>query len=207
MRKILFMLLACLFSVFAQAQTKVEVTLTGGKVVKGTTRTLFSVDDANSIKVKDAKGEKKTYKSTEVKNLRVYDDKSHKWYTFEALKAQKALPNVWNKNPKPYSDPVFLQVVYEGKNVTGYVHNISTQTNTKTLQLTGTGGMLYFKLKKEDVARAFWMSAAVGWRAELKLVFKDFPVMKPVIKELDSKSFYADPFALIKTFDGLLDKK
>jgi hypothetical protein len=51
------------------------------------------------------------------------------------------------------------------------------------------------------------MSAAVGWRAELKLVFKDFPVMKPVIKELDSKSFYADPFALIKTFDGLLDKK
>lgn len=113
---------------------------------------------------------------------------------------------MWNKNPKPYSDPVFLQVVYEGKNVTGYVHNISTQTNTKTLKLTGTGGMLYFKLKKEDVARAFWMSAAVGWRAELKLVFKDFPVMKPVIKELDSKSFYADPFALIKTFDGLLDK-
>lgn len=100
-----------------------------------------------------------------------------------------------------------MQVVYEGKNVTGYVHNISTRTNTKTLQLTGTGGMLYFKLKKEDVARAFWMSAAVGWRAELKLVFKDFPVMKPVIKELDSKSFYADPFALIKTFDGLLDKK
>ena len=166
---------ACLFCVLAQAQTKVEVTLTDGKVVKGTTRTLFSVDDANSIKVKDAKGEKKTYKSTEVKNLRVYDDKSHKWYTFEALKAQKALPNVWNKNPKPYSDPVFLQVVYEGKNVTGYVHNISTQTNTKTLQLTGTGGMLYFKLKNEDVARAFWMSAAVGWRAELKLVFKDFP--------------------------------
>lgn len=108
MRKTLFMLLACLFCVFAQAQTKVEVTLTGGKVVKGTTRTLFSVDDANSIKVKDAKGEKKTYKSTEVKNLRVYDAKSQKWYTFEALKAQKALPNVWNKNPKPYSDPVFL---------------------------------------------------------------------------------------------------
>ena len=134
------MLLTCLFCVFAQAQTKVEVTLTDGKVVKGTTRTLFSVDDANSIKVKDAKGEKKTYKSTEVINLRVYDDKSQKWYTFEALKAQKALPNVWNKNPKPYSDPVFLQVVYEGKNVTGYVHNISTQTNTKTLQLTGTGG-------------------------------------------------------------------
>ncbi len=67
MRKTLFMLLACLFCVFAQAQTKVEVTLTDGKVVKGTTRTLFSVDDANSIKVKDAKGEKKTYKSTEVK--------------------------------------------------------------------------------------------------------------------------------------------
>lgn len=116
MRKTLFMLLACLFCAFAQAQTKVEVRLTDGKVVKGTTRTLFSVDDANSIKVKDAKGEKKTYKSTEVKNLRVYDAKSQKWYTFEALKAQKALPNVWNKNPKPYSDPVFLQVVYEGKN-------------------------------------------------------------------------------------------
>lgn len=70
------MLLACLFCAFAQAQTKVEVRLTDGKVVKGTTKTLFSVDDANSIKVKDAKGEKKTYKSTEVKNLRVYDAKS-----------------------------------------------------------------------------------------------------------------------------------
>lgn len=206
MRKTLFMLLACMFCIIAQAQTKVEVTLTDGKVVKGTTTTLFSVDDANAVKVKNAKGEKLTYKTSEVKSLRAYDDKSQKWYTFEVLKAQKALPNVWNKKPKPYSDPVFLQVVYEGKNVTGYVHNISTQTNTKTLQLTGTGGMLYFKLKNEDVARAFWMSAAVGWRAELKLVFKDFPVMKPVLKELDSKSFYADPFALIKTFDGLLDK-
>ena len=49
MKKTLFMLLACLFCVFAQAQTKVEVTLTDGKVVKGTTRTLFSVDDGTLV--------------------------------------------------------------------------------------------------------------------------------------------------------------
>ena len=78
MRKTLFMLLACMFCIIAQAQTKVEVTLTDGKVVKGTTTTLFSVDDANAVKVKNAKGEKLTYKTSEVKSLRAYDDKSQK---------------------------------------------------------------------------------------------------------------------------------
>ena len=199
------MLLVCLSCAVANAQEQVEVTLNDGSLVKGTTKTLFSLDNANQISVKvDGSGEKASYKSTEVKSLRLYDAKEKTWYKFESHKAQRTLPSVWVKNPKPYSEPVFLQVLYEGKHVSAYAHRISTQTNTKNLQLTGGGDMLYFKLKDEEVARAFWMSASVGWRLEMKLVFKDFPVMKPIIKDLDSKSFYDDPVSLIRKFDELL---
>jgi len=51
----------------------------------------------------------------------------------------------------------------------------------------GSGSTYYFKVHSEDTARAFWMSASVGWRAEMKLVFKDFPEMKDVVEEFDSK--------------------
>lgn len=45
------------------------------------------------------------------------------------------------------------------------------------------------------------MSSAIGVKAMLKIVFKDFPEMKPIIEELDTDKFYEDPTMLIKKFD------
>ena len=145
MKRIFFMFLALLLCVMVQAQDNVEITLNNGNVVKGVTKTLFMLDDGDVVVAKDSKyREKKEYKSTEIKSIKYYDSKSKEWIKFVPLMAQKSLPSVWNKNPKPYKTPIFLKPVYEGKNVSAYIHYISTITNTKTLHLEGTNYVFYF---------------------------------------------------------------
>ena len=117
---------------------------------------------------------------------------------------QKSLPSVWNKNPKPYKTPIFLKPVYEGENVSAYIHYISTITNTKTLHLEGTNYVFYFKVKNEDVAKGYCMGSSIGAKMLLKIVFKPYPVMKETVSNLDTKEFYKDPISLIRTFDSLL---
>lgn len=87
-----------------------------------------------------------------------------------------------------------MQIVYEGKNVSGYVHGISTATTNKKCRFGAQTRMFYFKIHSEDTVRAFWMTRAAGWRAEMKVVFKDFPEMAQVIKDFDSKEFGDDSF-------------
>ena len=48
------------------------------------------------------------------------------------------------------SEPLMKHPVHEGKNVSAYIHFISTTTNTKTLHLEGTNYVFYFKVKNED---------------------------------------------------------
>ena len=116
MKRIFFMFLALLLCVMVQAQDNVEITLNNGNVVKGVTKTLFMLDDGDVVVAKDSKyREKKEYKSTEIKSIKYYDSKSKEWIKFVPLMAQKSLPSVWNKNPKPYKTPIFLKPVYEGK--------------------------------------------------------------------------------------------
>ena len=199
------MFFAALLCGMAKAQQNVEITLNDGNQVKGTTKTLFMQDDCDIVVVKDdVSGEKKEYKATEIKELKCYDSDSKEWVVFVPLMAQKALPSVWNKNPKPYKNPVFLTPLYEGKNVSAYIHYISTITNTKTHHIEGTNGIFYFKVKNEDVAKAYWMGSSIGAKMLLKIVFKPYPVMKETVANLDTKEFNNDPVTLIKTFDSLL---
>ena len=201
MKKILTILFALLFAFTMQAQN-IKLTLNNGQTVSGNTKSLFMYDNGSEIRVKDKKnGEHKDYKSSEIKEVKYFDEKGKEWITFVPLMAQKTMPSVWVKSPKPYKEPVFTIPLYEGKRATAYMHPITTQTNTKNLQITGGGCIYYFKVKGEDVARAFWMSSAIGVKAMLKIVFKDFPEMKPIIKELDTDKFYEDPTMLIKKFD------
>lgn len=205
MKRIFFMFLALLLCVMVQAQDNVEITLNNGNVVKGVTKTLFMLDDGDVVVAKDSKSrEKKEYKSTEIKSIKYYDSKSKEWIKFVPLMAQKSLPSVWNKNPKPYKTPIFLKPVYEGKNVSAYIHYISTITNTKTLHLEGTNYVFYFKVKNEDVAKGYWMGSSIGAKMLLKIVFKPYPVMKETVSNLDTKEFDKDPISLIRTFDSLL---
>lgn len=101
------------------------------------------------------------------------------------------------------SEPLMKHPVHEGKNVSAYIHFIST-TNTKTLHLEGTNYVSYFKVKNEDVAKGYWMGSSIGAKMLLNIVFKPYPVMKETVSNLDTKEFDKDPISLIRTFDSLL---
>ena len=102
------------------------------------------------------------------------------------------------------SEPLMKHPVHEEKNVSAYIHFISTTTNTKTLHLEGTNYVFYFKVKNEDVAKGYWMGSSIGAKMLLKIVFKPYPVMKETVSNLDTKEFDKDPISLIRTFDSLL---
>ena len=174
-------------------------------MVKGIAKNMFMFDDCDVVVVKDSgSGEKSGYKSTEIKSLKYYDDDSKEWITFVPLMAQKTLPTVWNKNPKPYKAPIFFTPMYEGKHVSAYIRYITTATNTKQVHLQGTNVMFYFKVHSEDIAKGYWMGSSIGAKLLLKIVFKPYPVMKDTVSDLDTKEFNKDPISLIRTFDGLL---
>lgn len=195
----------CMSFGFSNAQSKIEITLNDGNVVKGDAYEGFIMDNHHKIWMKDVpKGEKETYESSEVKSVRLYNAKDNVWGVYVPMKAQRMLPNIWTKNPKPYKNPVFLHLLYEGKHVSAYEHCISTQNTTKNHQITGTNWVYYFKVHDEDVAKTYWMGYSMGLKAELKLVFKKYPQMKDIIKDLDSKAFYKDPIEIIRKFDEAL---
>ena len=205
MKKLTMLLLCLLLCGMAQAQNNVKITLNNGKVVEGLTKHMFMLDNGDAILLKDTKdGEKSEYKSTEIKSVDYLESGSKEWVTFVPLAAQRTLPSVWNKNPKPYKNPVFLTPVYEGKHVSAYIHYITTATNTKTVHLQGTSYMYYFKVHNENVAKSYCMGSMIGIKMLLKIVFKPYPVMQETIADLDTKAFAKDPVSLIKTFDGLL---
>lgn len=205
MKKLTILFLCFLLFGMAQAQNNVKITLNNGTVVEGVTKHLFMLDDGDAVFLKGImNGEKSEYKSTEIKSVDYLDSDSKEWTTFVPLMAQRTLPCVWSKNPKPYKNPVFLNPVYEGKHVSAYIHYITTATNTKAVHLRGTSYMYYFKVHNEDVAKSYCMGSMIGIKMLLKIVFKPYPVMKDTIADLDTKPFAEDPVSLIKTFDSLL---
>lgn len=205
MKRLLFLFVLCMSFGFTNAQSKVEITLNDGSVVKGIAYDGFVLDNYHKVWLKDVpKGEKEYYESTEVKSVRLYNAKDDVWNVYVPMKAQKMLPSIWVKNPKPYKNPVFLLSVYEGKHVSAYMHCITTQTNSKNHKVSGYNWVYYFKVHNEDVAKTYWMGFSIGLKAELKLVFKDYPMMKDVVKNLDTKEFNKDPIEIIRKFDELL---
>ena len=203
MKNFVLILVTLLFCTPSLAQD-IKLTLNDGNVVSGSTSSLFMFDGNSEIRVKDAKsGEKKDFCSADVKEVKYYNKVGKEWLTFIPLVAQKSLPSVWVKNPKPFKNPVFMLPLYTGKRVSAYKHFISTQTNTKKAQINGSGYVLYFLVKGESTARAYWMTSAIGAKAMLKIVFKDYPEMKSVVSELDTDKFYEDPLMIIRKFDAL----
>lgn len=205
MKKLFLLCMFCMSFGFSNAQSKIEITLNDGNVIKGVAYEGFIMDNYHKIWMKDVpKGEKETYESSEVKSVRLYNAKDNVWVVYVPMKAQRMLPSIWVKNPKPYKNPVFLHLLYEGKHVSAYEHCISTQNTTKNHQITSTNWVYYFKVHDEDVAKTYWMGYSMGLKAELKLVFKKYPQMKDIIKDLDSKEFYKDPIEIIRKFDETL---
>lgn len=191
---------------------KVTCTLTDGTVIEGycsiasTARLISPVYD---LKISDTyKGKARTYTSEEVKRI-VYTSTLNDSLPliYESVKAQKNMPNQFNKDPKPFNKPVFLQLIYEGKNVKGYktlttdytVNNNSTKVNYV---------WRYYYLKKGDeIAKAYWLGIGginVGMKAAMKLYFREFPKLVEMVekKEITGQQFCNDPTMVLPLMDA-----
>ena len=210
MKKLIIMFLAILFCGIVQAQTS-EVILNNGKVVKGKIQRLsFNVDNTHEVRIKDeVSGENFDYTSADVKEIKFYDKKAEEVTNWIPLHSQMGLGMSYKKAPKLYKNPVFLHPVYEGKNISAYVHYISTNTHVKSGSIYGFGIMFYYKSKNEDFARTYHfmdnsITVGIGQKTMLKRYFKDYPQINEVLKDLSMKEFRKDPTILVKKIDEVL---
>ena len=204
------MFLAILAYGTTQAQTS-EVILNSGKVVKGEIKRFsFNVDNDNGVRIKDEmSGEKLDYTSADVKEIQLYDEKTKERTSWLPLYAQMGLGLSYKKEPKLYKKPVFLHPVYEGKNISAYVHYITTVTNTKSTSISGFGLMFYYKAKNEDFARSYYVMdnsvAGIGQKTMLKMRFKGYPQIKQILKDISMKEIRKDPTIVVKKLDEVLE--
>lgn len=209
MKKLFLMLFAMLLYGMAQAQNA-EVTLNNGSIVKGDIKEYsFNVDNDHEFWIKNKSDDEKTdYTSADVKGIKVYDEKGKEWIDWIPMSAQMGLSMSYKTNPKLYKNPIFLHPVYDGKNVSAYIHYITTNTHTKTTSISGFGIMFYYKAKNEDFARSYYLMdnsiAGIGQKTMLKMYFKGFPQIKEILKGLSMKEIRKDPTILVKKLDEIL---
>lgn len=190
---------------------KVTCTLTDGTVIEGycsiasTARLISPVYD---LKISDTyKGKARKYTSEEVKRI-VYTSTLNDSLPliYESVKAQRNMPNRLNKDPKPYNKPVFLQLIYEGKNIKGY----KTLTTDYTVNMSGTNVNYIFKyyyLKKGDeIAKSYWLGRkglVLIMKKDIKLYFREFPKLVEMVdkKEIKTKHLRKNPEMVLPLMD------
>ena len=201
MKKWILMLLALVLCGVTQAQNA-EVTLNNGTIVKGDIEKFsFNVDNYHEFRIKKTDGEKADFASTDVKEIKYYNKKAGEWENWIPMVAQMGLS-------MSYKNPVFLQPVYEGKNISAYIHYISTATHVKSGSIYRMAIMFYYKAKNEDFARTYYLKdnsiAGIGQKTVLKMYFKGYPQIKEILKGLSMKEIRKDPAILIKKLDEAL---
>lgn len=208
MKKWILMLLALVLCGMTQAQNA-EVTLNNGTFVKGDIKKFsFNVDNYHEFRIKKTDGEKADFASADVKEIKYYNKKAGEWENWIPMVAQMGLSMSYKENPKLYKNPVFLQPVYEGKNISAYIHYINTATHVKSGSIYRLAIMFYYKAKNEDFARTYYLKdnsiGGIGQKTMLKRYFKNFPQIKEVLKDLSMKEIRKDPAILIKKLDEAL---
>lgn len=190
---------------------KITCTLTDGTVIEGycsiasTARLISPVYD---LKISNTyKGKARKYTSEEVKRI-VYTSTLNDSLPliYESVKAQRNMPNQLNKDPKPYKKPVFLQLIYEGKNIKGY----KTLTTDYTVNMSGTNVnyiFQYYYLKKGDeIAKSYWLGRkglVLIMKKDIKLYFREFPKLVEMVKnkEITGEQFCNDPTMVLPLMD------
>lgn len=190
---------------------KITCTLTDGTVIEGYTSiplTKVITSQLNEIDISDTyKGKARTYKSEEVKRI-VYTSTLNDSLPliYESVKAQRNMPNQLNKDPKPYKKPVFLQLIYEGKNIKGY----KTLTTDYTVNMSGTNVnyiFQYYYLKKGDeIAKSYWLGRkglVLIMKKDIKLYFREFPKLVEMVdkKEIKTKHLRKNPEMVLPLMD------
>ena len=172
---------------------KVKVTKADGTVFEGYNDTKFEQylkPKVTSVSISsEFKGPAVKYSSDEVKRVEfIALTMDSIPMIFEAVKAQTKLPNLFSKNPKPYKEPVFLRLIYDGENVKGYAmpytdHTFTHKPNIMTVHYTWR----YFYLTKDsDVAKTYWDDTdgiVPNMKKVMKFYFREFP---DIVKMIDN---------------------
>lgn len=201
-------------SVFAQDKPEdfhVRVIKNDGTVFEGYNETRFTnylrpyitaVSISNEFAGKPIK-----YNGNEVKRVEFTGETQDSLpMIFEAVIPQTKLPNLFNKNPKPYKEPVFLRLIYEGENVKGYAMPYTDHTmvpGRRTILYTWR----YFYLTKDsDIAVAYWDDTdgtIPKMEKVMKFYFREFPELQELVgrKELTPEMFRENPAIVLPIMD------
>lgn len=216
MKKLIFILSLLLMALPTIAgnksdKYKVTCTLTDGTVIEGYTSiplTKVITSQLNEIDISDTyKGKARTYKSEEVKRI-VYTSTLNDSLPliYESVKAQKNVPSLFNKNPKPFKKNVFLRLIYEGKNVNGYITPTMNYTVNKKSTIVNYVWRYYYRKKGDEIAKAYWLGIGginIGMKAAMKLYFREFPKLVEMVKnkEITGEQFCNDPTMVLPLMD------
>lgn len=160
-------------------------------------------------------GEPRTYTSDEVKSI-VFPptEKDTVTVVYEAVTAMLKA-NMFSKM-KPTKSPVFMRLIYNGKNVKGYVMPFVDQTLTTTPDAylnTMTYTYQYFFMPvSEGMAKGYWMDVQgvmPNAKGFIKKFLKDFPEIGEMLDkgELTAKEFRENPAIVLPMMDEILEKR
>jgi len=198
---------------------KVKVTKADGTVFEGYNDTKFEQylkPKVTSVSISsEFKGPAVKYSSDEVKRVEfIALTMDSIPMIFEAVKAQTKLPNLFSKNHKPYKEPVFLRLIYDGENVKGYAmpytdHTFTHKPNIMTVHYTWR----YFYLTKDsDVAKTYWDDTdgiVPNMKKVMKFYFREFPDIVKMIDndELTPQMFRENPAIVLLLMDKTYQPK
>lgn len=156
----------------------------------------------------EPEGEGRKYTSEEVVELIFPPIEGDSTTTiYHAVKAQKNMPNLLNKNPKTYKKPVFLRLVYDGENVKGYARPVLDYTYTPSMTTFNYTWLYYYKLADQDITKAYWIDTndiIPSMRKTMKFYFREFPGLQKMVddKKLNPKEFRSDPTIVLPLMDA-----
>lgn len=216
---VLFLTLGILF---ASAKKEADdyhvfVELADGNIIEGyVTTSLRNYFKPNVTKVgisKEFGGEAKKYTSEEVKSI-IYppNENDTTIVIYHSVKATKKLPNLLNKNPKPYKEPIFLRLVYEGNHVKGYAMPIFDVTHGGTMSVYDYTWRYFYKTDDNEVAVAYWddiRGVFPALKKFMKLIFQEFPELKKMIDDgnLKPSEFRENCLIVLPIIDEILEKR
>lgn len=217
MKQLILLVMACIITPLSAMASEpedyhVKGILADGTIIEGYNNTSFNNEFkplVTEVSISEEYGgEPKKYTSDELKTL---------WFTktendsvpvvFQAVMAPKKLPNYFSKNPKPHKKPVFLRLVYNGKNVKGYARPVTDYTRVPSMTRVVHTWMYYYLTKDSDVAVAYWVETndlVPAMRKVMKFYMREFPAIVKMIddKELTPDMYRSNPACVLPLIDA-----
>ena len=218
--RLLVMLIAALAAVFTAAAKdnpedyRVIVTRADGSTFEGYVASALRNHmrpKISDVKISDTYGgEAVKYSSEEVVAIEFPPTEDNdKRVVYHAVKAQGKMPTLFNKNPKPNKNPIFLRLVYDGEKVKGYAMPVTDSTYVPSMTIVNYTWMYFYLPVGEEVARAYWSDTddiVPQMKKVMKFYMREFPAIQDMIDrdEIKPGDFRGNPAMILPIIDSVL---